>query len=158
MVKEGGEDKDTSRQLRSLPDFMFSKNLPDVIGRVLTEIAGAPFIKQASSSAKGKRSTAAASATEGEGTLDVSDLLHPKKKTKRVAKRKAAPKASTQGDAAPASAAELEEDVTMNDGQDGQSSRARWWIDDVLSCIAHAAGGSLFGNTLAPHCTRRCTV
>ena len=144
---EGGQG--TATQLsRRLPDFAFGKHMPDLITRVLTEISGAPFVRQAAaaSSNKSKRASQMAQASS---TVDVNDLLQPKKKARKVAKAKAKSKATNEADTPMAA---LDDDVQMQAadaaGDEGGSSRPRWWIDDVLGCLAHAAGGLLDGTQL----------
>ena len=125
---------------RKLPDFLFSRHLPDVLNRVLTEIAGAPFVLRAN-----KRKSAPSTAEPGtDDVVDINDLLSaPKKKARRTggakSKAKAKPKASSEASAVDTT------DVVMAGGDTSEategSSRARWWIDDVIACLAHAAGG-----------------
>ena len=154
-----GSSEDSSEQ-RQLPEFMFGKHLPDVVNRVLTEVAGAPFLKQAvAASSKGKRaaSTAAGNQAGQDGqaavvpAVDINELLQPKKKARKGPKRKAAPASAAQGgdtpNTDPATLESLQEDVCMapagNVGEGGEvATRARWWIDDMLGCLAHAAGGA----------------
>ena len=142
--------------------FCFAKHSPDVLNRVLTEVAGAPFIKSAAAAAERKAKRAAADQNTGASSLptavDVSDLLQPKKKARRnapkgraaKAKAKASASASGAGGDVEMSVQDMEGDVSIampatgeDDDEGNGSSRPRWWIDDVLSCLAYAAGGSL---------------
>ena len=120
--------------------------MPETINRVVTEIAGAPFVNRlaaAASAAKRKQQQKAGVDTQGEQqahTVDINELLtvQPKKRARR-----ATPKAKRLATPKPAAAPEADdielEDITMGD----ESTRARWWVDDMFSCLAHAAGGSL---------------
>ena len=130
---------------------------------MLTEVAGAPFLKQAAGGAKGKRS-----AKQGDGdssaitSVDVNELLQPaKKKARRAPKGKAKP--SKVADAGPeANAQSLAEDIIMMQADDdadeeGASTRARWWIDDMIACMVHAAGGALACEFIW-HCAQHLTV
>ncbi|CAE7226843.1 unnamed protein product [Symbiodinium sp. CCMP2592] len=133
---------------------MFSKHMPDVFARVVTEIAGAPFVNRLAAAAAKKR--AASGEADGTGgatssAVDVNDLLTPEAKKKQ---RRATAKAKTRAAAAATSAMEaqqeagtLQDDVAMvmsvDDGEQDTDvpSRKRWWIDDVFACMVHAAGG-----------------
>ena len=129
---------------------------------MLTEVAGAPFLKHAAGGAKGKRS-----AKQGDGdssaitSVDVNELLQPaKKKARRAPKGKAKP--SKVADAGPeANAQSLAEDIMMQADDDadeeGASTRARWWIDDMIACMVHAAGGALACEFIW-HCAQHLTV
>ena len=119
-----------------LPEFGFAKHQPAVIERLKVEIGGSGNVanfcnkvcKTRKSKDKDKESELAA--------MSLTDLLQPKKK-KRVggAKAKAAPKAAASSEAAEG-AATIQADVA----QAGGTSRKRWWIDDLLACLVHAAG------------------
>ena len=140
---------------RKLPEFMFSKHQPDVIGRVVTEIAGAAFVNRLAAAAAKKRAASGEADSTGGATLsalDVNDLLTPQPKKKR----RATPKAKSRAAAAATSALQAEQDAsTLQDDvamvmgpEDGEPdedapSRKRWWIDDVFTCLAHAAGGGM---------------
>ena len=143
------ENGELSTDVRKLPEFAFAKHMPDVMNRILTEIAGAPFLKQASGAGKSKRAapaTAAGSSEATTGAVDINDLLQPKKKAKRAAgaKRKAGKSGAQQEDASNVAIDDLQQDVAMQgeNGDEGIATRPRWWVDDVLGCLAHAAGGA----------------
>ena len=120
-----------------LPEFTASKNLIKEVERLRTEIGGAPF------TAKMFRDKPKRSADADEAAVSLQDLLQPKKRA-RTAKRKAAPKPSS-GPSKPETLDEVEADVV--DKAFG-SSRKRWWIDDLLGCLIHAAGAWRKGNQL----------
>ena len=139
---------------RPLPDFAFGKHIPETINRVVTEIAGAPFVSRlaaAASAAKRKHQQQACADAQGESqaqAVDINTLLtvQPKKRARRAApksKRAATPKTTAAPDA---DDVELVQDIVMGfdaAAGDDSTSRARWWVDDVFACLAHAAGGSL---------------
>ena len=114
-----------------LPEFTAQKNLIKEVERLRTEIGGAPF------AAKMFKEKPKRSADADETAVSLQDLLQPKKKA-RTAKRKAAPKQSS-GASKPETLDEVEADVV--DKAFG-SSRKRWWIDDLLGSLIHAAGAS----------------
>ena len=128
--------------------FAFGKHLPDIFNRLVLEVAGAQFVMKLVKSS-GKR--AAASSVEGaEGdVVDVVSLLQPKKKAKRAnPKKKATGTGTSTGGGSSGQGGEQEgaeqltREVEMATGG-VEGSRARWWIDDVFACLAHAAGGYL---------------
>ena len=120
--------------------FAFSKHTPDILNRLMTEITGAQFVGKVSKgrgpASKGKES---AGDDNSNKTVDVDELLKPQpKKRKTAPKRKAAAKSSAAVNTE--TAADLQEEVTIGD-KDGVVSRPRCWVDDLLCCLAHAAGG-----------------
>ena len=117
-----------------LPEFTSQKNLAKEVERLRTEVAGAPFTLKLFREKPDKRKS------DGDDCVALGDLLQPKKKA-RAAKRKAVPKpkAAVGASSATETKEELEQDVV--DHIYG-SSRQRWWVDDLLSCLIHAAGTS----------------
>lgn len=114
-----------------LPEFAFSKHSAETIERLKTEIGGnvaASFCNRVC----GKKRQAK---EEELGALSLQELLQPKKK-KRSAKAKAQPKAATSPDVPQESSDSIKADVQ----QTGGVARKRWWIDDLLACLIHAAG------------------
>ena len=117
-----------------VPEFTAQRSLGKEVDRIRTEIGGAPFMTKIFKE-KSKKAQ-----TEDEAVVSLADLLHPKKKARTVPKRKAAAKSvagSSQG------IRENVDDVQADivDHTYG-SSRRRWWLDDLLACLLHAAGAS----------------
>ena len=110
------------------------------MNRLLTEIKGAPFVEKMAGGSKASKKKTAGAGEEEATAVDVNELLQPKKKRK-MPKRKAAPK-STAGPQE--SAADVQEEVVLGDADDSAApTRPRWWVDDLLGCLEHAAGSSL---------------
>ena len=120
---------------KSGQDFIH-KHVPDILNRLLTEIKGAPFVNKLSGTGKPNKKTSQGSdQPSGSGAVDVSELLHPKKKARKAAKAKAKSKIGvTDGVAA--------EEVDLEVFVEG-ATRPRWWVDDLIGCLQHAAGGLL---------------
>lgn len=116
-----------------MPEFMFVKHMPKEIDRLRTEVNGASFGFKVNK-AKGTKNSSNAD-DEGNETINVHDLLQPAKKKRKTAAKKA-PKAKAKSQAEPEEAQQIFADVDV--GMSG--TRKRWWIDDVLSCLIHAAG------------------
>ena len=138
--------KEHHHVMRQLPEFGFAKHMPDTLNRVVTEISGAPFVTRLvaqAAAAAAKRKTDQGADQQGQTAVDVNELLtvQPKKRQRRAA----APK-SRKGAAAKAAAQPADVDVEIQDiamaASDDAASRPRWWVDDVFSCLAHAAGGA----------------
>ena len=119
-----------------------------MINRLLTEIAGARFVDKLAGG--GNKRPTTRDASDG-SALDVNELLQPKKKARKASapKRRAAPKgaAASAARVPTESKDDIEADVEMSvNGQASDDatahSRARWWVDDLLSCLVHAAGGA----------------
>ena len=116
-----------------MPQWMFTKHLPAVVDRLKTEIGGAPFVAkifQATADRSNAKSTDSA-------VVDVNDLLVPKKKKQRATSKA---KSKAKAKAAAANTDEIEDDITADVPQAGGAARKRWWVDDVLSAMIHAAG------------------
>ena len=118
-------------------DFIH-KHMPDILNRLLTEIKGAPFVTKVSGSGKASKKAQGNDKTSGAGAVDISDLLHPKKKARKASAKSKAKAAAKKDDTAPE--AEVDVEVAI-DGPDGGATRARWWVDDLIGCLQHAAGG-----------------
>ena len=118
-------------------DFIH-KHMPDILNRLLTEIKGAPFVTKVSGSGKASKKAQGNDRTSGAGAVDISDLLHPKKKARKASAKSKAKAAAKKEDTAPE--AEVDVEVAI-DGPDGGATRARWWVDDLIGCLQHAAGG-----------------
>lgn len=141
-----GDDSGGSPALRrALPYFSFSKQQQSVIERVKVEVcAGAKFVEKLF--AKQQKQGQAQGQHGSDEKLDVSEILNPRKKQrknsagpKNKAQAKAKAKARASGDAADEEDADaLASAVSLGDFG---SERARWWIDDMLCSIVHAAGG-----------------
>ena len=140
--------KEHHHVMRQLPEFGFAKHMPDTLNRVVTEISGAPFVTRLvaqAAAAAAKRKADQGADHQGQSAVDVNELLtvQPKKRQRRAA----APK-SRRGTTAKAAAQPADVDVEIQDGDvamaasDDAASRPRWWVDDVFSCLAHAAGGA----------------
>ena len=119
--------------------------MPELINRIVTAVAGAPFVDRVTASKATKQTGTDAEKTPATA-IDVNELLQPKKrarKTTTAPKRKAAAKSKAQIETE--NAMQLREDVVMTDGHNssGGVSRPRWWVDDLLCCLAHAAGSLL---------------
>ena len=121
---------------RALPPFSFGKSQPQIIERIKTEIAGAQFVDKI---APPKKRVTEEDDAKG---MDIQDLLQPKKKAKKAA-GKAKAKASAKAAACPGEDAEDEQGKARAAAivSEFGSERARWWIDDVIFCLSHAAGG-----------------
>lgn len=135
-----GEGSDAALQSRPLPAFGFAKFHASVIERLKTEIAGAKFVEKLGSKKRAAAQVSSAASGPGradtEDKFDVTDILQPKKKARKAStKAKAKAKPRGAGDAP-------EGDVEMAVAQEF-GERPRWWIDDVLCCMIHAAGGAL---------------
>ena len=108
--------------MRQLPEFGFAKHMPDK-----------------------RKAGQGADHQQGQNAVDVNELLavQPKKRQRRAA----APK-SRRGATPKAAAQPADVDVEIQDGDvamaasDDAASRPRWWVDDVFSCLARAAGGA----------------
>ena len=119
----------------ALPEWIFTKHLPGVIERMRTEIGGGTF---AAKIFKPSSSASASNKAPDAEVMDVTELLVPKKKKKATPKSKAKGKAKavgTQGDDQ-----ENVDGVLADVQQSGGCTRKRWWIDDVLAALIHAAG------------------
>lgn len=116
-----------------MPEFIFVKHMPKEIDRLRTEVNGASFGFKVNKT-KGAKKCSNADDDGGNDTINVQDLLQPKKKRKTTAKK--APKAKAKSQAEPEEAQQIFADVDVG----GSGTRKRWWIDDVLSCLIHAAG------------------
>ena len=150
---------------RVLPDFAFAKHSPEIIDRIVTQIAGATFVTRVVNQGRGggnKRgagSGAASSSNAPDGAdgagecaervVDVTELLQPKKKARKgAAKRKAAAKPKSGAKPPAQTADDLLADIAIGDGDgDGEDehrpTRSRVWLDDLIGCLSHAAGGIL---------------
>ena len=117
-----------------IPEFIFTKHMAKEIDRLRTEVAGATFGFKISKSRASRDSKAE---NEDEmSALSLQELLQPKKKRKTMAKKAAAkPKAK-----ATTMEAEDVEEIFADVEVGNSGSRKRWWIDDVLSALIHAAG------------------
>ena len=142
-------ETDPSMVMRTLPTWGFAKASQGVIERLKTEITGAKFVEKlfASSNKRGTTTTTTDENGDGDsssaGKLDISDILQPKKKAKKTGsgvKGKAKAKSRANGP-------EPEyDDVTGADAAvplEHGAERPRWWVDDMLLSLVHAAGGSL---------------
>ena len=117
----------------ALPEWVFTRHMPSLIERLRTELGGATF---AAKIFKTSSSAAVNKDTDNE-VVDVTDLLVPKKK------KRTNPKAKAKGKAKAAAQADDEEnpdEVLADVQQSSGCSRKRWWIDDVLAALIHAAG------------------
>ena len=117
----------------ALPEWIFTKHMPSLIERLRTELGGATF---AAKIFKTSSSAAVNKDTDNE-VVDVTDLLVPKKK------KRSNPKAKAKGKAKAATADDDKEnpdEVLADVQQSSGCSRKRWWIDDVLAALIHAAG------------------
>ena len=127
----------------ALPTFAFGKHLPLVIERIKTEIAGARFVEKISNKQQLKKKQNQTS-QETDPKLDINDVLNPRKRRKggaAKAKAKARP-TNTRDGGEEEGQAEIESTVTVG-AADYAVERARWWIDDLLGCVVHSAGGVL---------------
>ena len=146
-AEEPGHTAAKDGEVAASSSFLFVKHMPQIIDRLRTDVAGAVFVeKLAQARMKALQQAAASNAMDDHADnqakiQDINDLLHPKKRAKKSQqpKRKAAAKKSAQAPAATAAEDELEADINV-DGLG--TTRNRWWIDDVLLGLAHAAGGS----------------
>ena len=125
------------------PSFMFSKHLPSVIERLKTEIHGASFVEKITKqiNQKLKQHQPKQEDDQEEQKLDIGDVLQPKKKKAR-GKGKAKAKAAATPVADDMDDKPDEAPVQMKHADIG-SERTRWWVDDMLSSLIHAAGGTL---------------
>ena len=115
-----------------MPEFTASKSMVKEVERVRVEIGGgAPFTSKILKEKKSRQ------ARDGE-TVKLEELLQPLKKARTQPKRKAAPK--SKASAKPSVEKECLEDIEADVGQGEGTTRARWWIDDLLACLVHAAG------------------
>ena len=117
-----------------MPEWTFTKHVPGIVDRLRTEIGGASFAGKLFKPPASARAQASSDGT----TLDVSELLAPKKRkratSKPKAKGKAAKNRATDEDAE-------DVDQLLADVDEGSGcTRRRWWIDDLLSALIHAAG------------------
>ena len=138
--------------MRSLPTWGFARVSQGIIERLKTEIAGAKFVEKLfNPSNKNKGTTTTSTADQsGDGTgdssgnckLDISDILQPKKKAKKAGGAKAKAKAKSRA----ANGPEPEyDDIAGADAAmslEHGAERPRWWVDDMLLSLMHAAGGS----------------
>ena len=130
LIRDGGATDDIP-----IPEWTMQKHVPAVIDRLRTEIGGATFASKIfKTSSKGDKSKEQAA----EAAVDINDLLVPKKK-KRVTggakgKAKAKARAGSHDDK------ENIESILADVQQTGGVARERWWIDDVLAALVHAAG------------------
>ncbi|CAE7444488.1 unnamed protein product [Symbiodinium sp. CCMP2592] len=127
-----------------MPEWTFTKHMPAIIDRLKTEVGGASFVTKIFKPAASAR----AQANSDGATLDVNELLAPKKRKRATSKPKAKGKAArnraTDDDREDA-------DQVLADVEEGCGcSRKRWWIDDLLSALIHAAGSRVT-------CVRRLT-
>ena len=120
---------------RALPPFSFGKHSPQIIERIKTEATGAQFIDKIGPPKK--RTSDDDANSKG---MDIQELLQPKKKAKKKAKAKSQPKAAAcPGDDMEDEQGKARATVVTEFG----SERDRWWIDDVIFSLSHAAGGFL---------------
>ena len=118
----------------AVPEFAFPKQASKEIERLRTEIGGAAFASKIFKPEKSKKSKA------DESVVALSDLLQPPKKKQRAAPKagkKAAAKAKPGDNSQQESTTDIMADVEQTTGV----NRKRWWIDDVLAALIHAAGG-----------------
>ena len=128
-----------------MPDWIFTKHMPAIIGRLKTEVGGASFVAKIFKPAASAR----AQASSDGAALDVNELLAPKKRKRATSKPKA------KGKAAKSRATDEDRedaDQVLADVEEGSGfSRRRWWIDDLLSALIHAAGSPVTcGLTVSP--------
>ena len=138
--------------MRTLPTWGFAKSSPGVIERLKTEIAGAKFVEKLFTATTRKGTTTSTDqnsdgngASENLSKLDISDILQPKKKAKKTGAGVKA-KAKAKGRAGPAGPEAEYDDVAGADAAvplEHGAERPRWWVDDMLLSLVHAAGGSL---------------
>ena len=128
--------------------FAFGKHLPDIFNRLVLEVVGAPFVVKLVKSSGKRAAASSVGGSEGD-VVDVASLLQPKKKAKRAnPKKKLTGTGTSTGGGSSGQGGEQEgaeqltREVEMATGG-VEGSRARWWIDDVFACLAHAAGGYL---------------
>ena len=127
----------------------YGKHYPEIIGRIMTEVHGAPFVQRVTAGGGGRSrgSAVAAGAEDGAApsAVDINELLVPAKKKRKAAsskKRAAAKSAAGNGASATQTAAELQEDIALGE-EDGAPTRPRCWVDDLIGCLVHSAGGPL---------------
>ncbi|CAE7405505.1 unnamed protein product, partial [Symbiodinium necroappetens] len=116
-----------------MPEWTLTKHVPGIVDRLRTEIGGASFAGKLFKPPASARAQASSDGT----ALDVSELLAPKKRkratSKPKAKGKAAKNRATDEDAE-------DVDQLLADVDEGSGcTRRRWWIDDLLSALIHAA-------------------
>ncbi|CAJ1353145.1 unnamed protein product [Effrenium voratum] len=117
----------------SLPEFTATKSLSKEVERIRVEIGGgAPFMAKVVKDKKGKQH---AKGGDAEETMNLHDLLQPKKKARAAPKRPAVSHTQLE------SIETMEAEVEQNSGTGaGSTHRKRWWVDDLLACLIHAAG------------------
>ena len=122
----------------------YGKHQPDAIGRIMTEVHGAPFVQRVTGAGRSRGPASAAEGGAQPSAVDINELLVPaKKKRKAASKRRAAAKsAAGNGAGANQTAEELQEDIALGE-EDGAPTRPRCWVDDLIGCLVHAAGGKL---------------
>ena len=115
-----------------LPEWIFSKYAPALIERLKTEIGGASFaVKIFKPTDKAPQDAA---------TVDVNDLLAPAKKRKRTAPKAKGKAAARSRQTDTGDSKENAETVLADVAEGSGCSRKRWWLDDVLAAMIHAAG------------------
>ncbi|CAE7240553.1 unnamed protein product, partial [Symbiodinium sp. CCMP2456] len=117
-----------------MPDWIFAKHQPAIIDRLKAEIGGAAF---ASKILKGSRRPIEEGTSEA--VVDVSELLQPKKKSKKASSSKAKAKASGKRNAV-SDTKENAEELTADVNEVEGCTRKRWWLDDLLTALINAAG------------------
>ena len=119
-----------------IPDWIFTKHMPHIIGRMRTEVGGGTFAAKIFKTSTRQTRDDVASAP----AIDVTELLAPKKKKRAASKGKVKAKATPRKSGADDDAKEDPDSILADIEEGSGCSRKRWRIDDVLSALIHAAG------------------
>lgn len=104
----------------------------NIFERLKAPVAGAPWVNKVFRSGDTKKTSVASNPS-----------AKPKAKGKAKAKAKSASKAANSEDVS-----NVVEDIQM----DHADRRARWWLDDLIACLLHAAQGAMMS------CCRSCEL
>ena len=135
-----GASAAAATQKGQVASFAFSKHSPDLVNRLMTEITGAHFVGRVLSKGKAKAADKAGDNASSTKAVDVDELLRPQKKRRAQPKRKATAKGAASA-AVTETEADMQDEVTLDVDKDTMAYRPRCWVDDLLCCLAHAAGG-----------------
>ena len=126
-----------------ISEWIFAKHAPALIDRLKTEVGGATFAAKIFKTTAKRGKAEEADDMSAAMAIDVNELLNPKKRKRAAgkAKAKSAAKAKSQAKKKSAGAEDENPDDVLADIDDGSGcSRKRWWVDDVLCAVIHAAG------------------